>query len=143
MGSHIKTVTRQELVVFLKVPVRRPFLGVCELTSRQSNLGSSFTYTLQTMFARLSVLIFYRRIMGHHGWFRLGVDITTGFVVLLGIASVLILFLDCWPLRYSWDKTIPNGYCWDMVPWYFIDAGMNIAVDVVIAGLPLHLLFQL
>ena len=95
------------------------------------------------MFARLSVLIFYRRIMGRHGRFRLGVDITIGFVILLSIANVLILFLDCRPLRYSWDKTIPNGYCWDMILWYLINAGMNIAVDVVIAGLPLHLLFQL
>ena len=143
MGSHIKTVTRQELVVLLKVPVRRSFLGACGLTSRQSYWGSNFTYNLQTMFAKLSALVFYRRIMGHHGWFRLGVDITIGFVILLGLASVLIPFVNCWPLRYSWDKSIPNGYCWDIVLWYFINVGMNIAADVVITGLPLHLLFQL
>jgi len=143
MGSHIETVTPQELVVLLKVLVRRPFLGVRGLTSQESYWGSNFTYNLQTMFAKLSALIFYRRVMGHHGWFRLGVDITIGFVVLLGIASVLIPFVNCRPLRYSWDKTIPNGYCWNIVLWYFINAGMNIAVDVVITGLPLPLLFQL
>ncbi|PUU81713.1 hypothetical protein B9Z19DRAFT_1121852 [Tuber borchii] len=109
----------------------------------KSSWGSSFTYNLQTMFAKLSVLVFYRRVLGNHGWFRLGVDVTIGFVVLLGIASELVLFVNCRPLRYSWDKTIPDGYCWDIVLWYYINAGMNIALDVVITGLPLSPLFQL
>lgn len=95
------------------------------------------------MFAKLSVLVFYRRVMGLHDWLRRGVDITIVFVVLLGIAGVLFLFAGCRPLRYTWDKTIPNGYCCDMVLWYFINAGINIAIDVVITGLPLPLLFRL
>jgi len=81
--------------------------------------------------------------MGLHDWLRRGVDITIVFVVLLGIAGVLFLFAGCRPLRYTWDKTIPNGYCCDMVLWYFINAGINIAIDVVITGLPLPLLFRL
>ncbi|CUS14908.1 unnamed protein product, partial [Tuber aestivum] len=126
MGTHIETLSPQTLVVFLK-----------------ATWGTNFAYSWVTMFAKLSVLIFYRRVMGHHTWFKWAADCMIVFILLIGIGSEAILFSHCRPFAYYWNRTIPNGYCWNLELFYFVNAGVNIVADVVITFLPLPLLSQL
>ncbi|KAG0127171.1 hypothetical protein HOY82DRAFT_83309 [Tuber indicum] len=126
VGSHIKTLSRQEIRAFLKA-----------LWSLNIVSG------LQAMFAKLSVLVFYRRVMGHHRWFKLATDAIIAFVILLGIQYVLVFFLFCRPFQYFWDKTIPGGFCWDLELAHLINLVLNLITDVVITVLPFPILTKL
>ncbi|CUS08590.1 unnamed protein product [Tuber aestivum] len=126
IGSHIETVSPQEFVVFMK-----------------ATWGTMFSYNWQAMFAKLSVLTFYTRVMGHHYWFKLATTATMVFVVLTGAGSELVLYLHCRPVSYYWDKSTPGGYCWDLELLYYINSALYIFADVVVTVLPLPILSKL
>ncbi|KAG0643980.1 hypothetical protein HOY80DRAFT_1031495 [Tuber brumale] len=126
MGSHIKTLSRQEILAFLKA------LWILNIVSAS-----------QTMFAKLSVLVFYRRVMGHHRWFKLATSAIIVFVILLGIQYELVLFCFCQPLQFFWNKTIPGGYCLDLELAHLINLVLNLITDLVITVLPFPILTKL
>ncbi|CUS07961.1 unnamed protein product [Tuber aestivum] len=125
-GSHIETVPHAELVTFLK-----------------TTWVSSTTYNWQSMFSKLSVLTFYRRVMGHHHWFKLATTAMMVFVVLTSGATVLVIFAHCQPISYFWDRSIPGGHCLDITILYYFNSASSIFADVVVTILPLPLTLRL
>lgn len=54
------------------------------------------------------------------------------------------MFLDCRPLAYGWDKTIPGGRCRKQgTSRAFVLAIINILTDLAILALPLPWLWNL
>ncbi|PWW71763.1 hypothetical protein C7212DRAFT_366995, partial [Tuber magnatum] len=109
----------------------------------QATLGTSYTYNGQAMFAKLSVLSFYRRVMGHHQWFKLATTSMMVFVMLSGAGTVCFLLLHCRPFSYFWDKSTPGGYCWDTTILYYVNSAVYIFADVAVTVLPLPLMLKL
>jgi len=50
-------------------------------------------------------------------------------------AFTISLFLQCRPLHYYWDKTT-EGTCFNQQAFYYVDAALNMATDVVILSIP-------
>ncbi len=52
-------------------------------------------------------------------------------------------FLLCKPIAYSWDKTIPGGYCTNENLAYLIAGITNLVVDTIVVILPMPMLWGL
>jgi hypothetical protein len=50
-------------------------------------------------------------------------------------AFTIALFLQCQPLNFYWDKTV-EGTCFDQPKFYYVDASLNMATDILILALP-------
>lgn len=51
-------------------------------------------------------------------------------------AFTIALFLQCQPLNFYWDKMVEGGACFDQPRFYYIDAALNMATDLVILSVP-------
>ncbi|PLB50941.1 cytochrome P450 [Aspergillus steynii IBT 23096] len=99
-------------------------------------------YVVSSALSRVSVLSLYLRIFTnklYRGvcWFMIG------FVLSAMLATILAAQLECFPLAYAWDKTIPNGHCFNQVLWYQLTNLPNIFIDLVILVLPIPTVWNL
>lgn len=107
---------------------------------------------MQIMFAKLSLLFFYLRIGGPRcgglpTWFRISTIMLIALTTIVGVVSEVIIIFQCKPANHQWNRLFPgadpDGKCWDLVVFYFVHAGLNIFLDVVITIIPLPLLLSL
>lgn len=104
-------------------------------------VGETF-YVLTLLLTKVSLILFYLRIFPSPRfqiWGKLGL----GFVVLPAFIIMLLQLLQCLPVQYNWDKSIDNAKCIDVTALVYAHAGINIAQDFVILGLPIPELLQL
>ena len=92
-------------------------------------------------FAKLSILMFFRRIfplpnIRHVLWF-LG-----AWIVAHGVSTLLVAVLQCIPLRTVWDKSVP-AKCIDLLAWSRWMCVPNILSDVALIALPLWVVWHL
>jgi hypothetical protein len=84
---------------------------------------------------KLSILLFFVRVLPPgHKW-RKPIYGLAAWVVSSETAFTIALFFQCRPLRFYWDKTI-QGTCFDQPKFYYVDAALNLATDLVILSLP-------
>jgi hypothetical protein len=57
--------------------------------------------------------------------------------VAYGAWAVFSSVLICNPIVFSWDKTIANGHCMNQLVVWVVNAGVNIAQNLVIFAMPL------
>ena len=60
-----------------------------------------------------------------------------GVVLAYGAWAVSSSIFICNPVAFSWDKSITGGRCLNQLTIWIINAGVNIAQDVVIFLMPL------
>ncbi|KAF2086069.1 hypothetical protein K490DRAFT_58061 [Saccharata proteae CBS 121410] len=104
--------------------------------------ASTWTYSTCVGFSKLSVLVQYLRIF---------VDRRTRILVWLSIALMLgywlealfVGILQCYPVRYFWDRSVEGGRCTDMVAWWYALAGQNLFTDIAIIAVPIPALRHL
>ena len=58
------------------------------------------------------------------------------------LANILCLVLQCVPLKRIWDPTVP-ARCFNLLPVFLACAGLNIATDLAMFGLPIPTLWAL
>lgn len=87
------------------------------------------------MFTKLSLLFLYYRLFWVNRCF---VRWLYG-IGLVQIAWLIVKYtakwLWCSPVRYTWDKTIPGGKCFDIKPFLAVTEATNSIVDFVMIGL--------
>ena len=84
---------------------------------------------------KLSFILFLLRVLPpDHSW-RKRLYALAAWVVSSESAFTVALFLQCQPLHFYWDKTV-RGTCFDQPKFYYVDAALNMATDVVILSLP-------
>jgi hypothetical protein len=67
-----------------------------------------------------------------------------GFLVVYTIVCLLELFLECTNPAVMWDPRLP-GVCWDpslLVSLSYTASGINIGTDLLFAGLPIPMLWN-
>lgn len=69
--------------------------------------------------------------------FGLAAKINGVLILLLGIATILGVLLQCQPFAYNRDHTIPGSHCGDQVLSYKITGGLNVTLDVITLLLPI------
>ncbi|CAG8904028.1 unnamed protein product [Penicillium egyptiacum] len=92
--------------------------------------------------AKMAVLLFYLRIFTTRK-FQILVYIVGSLVLALGVSVLLENFLQCQPLAYMWDRSIPGGKCIHPVDAYRIFAPVNVLTGVLILVMPIPAVWKL
>ncbi len=124
-GRHVVTVTQGELVAWLKLIFAEEFL-----------------YLLSALLPKLAILCLYLRIFTQRRYR----NATYGIAIVMflnWLTGCLMGLLICKPVAYSWDKTIPGGYCGDIMAAYRWASLPNLITDVAMLLLPMPVIWNL
>lgn len=91
---------------------------------------------------KLSILLLYYRIFPSTG-FKKAFILVGGLNVALWIAQMFSIIFICTPTSYFWDRSIPNGHCFDINTFAYGITGANFGIDLMIWLLPLPWLWTL
>jgi hypothetical protein len=99
-------------------------------------------YVPSNAMSRISVVALYLRVFNdrvYRGacWFMIA--------FLLGnmIAIIIAAQLECFPLNYTWDKSIKRGNCFNQILWYKLTNIPNVVADVMILVLTIPTIWTL
>ena len=92
--------------------------------------------------AKMALLSFYLRIFTIRK-FQILVYIVGSLVLAVGLSFLLENLLQCRPLRFMWDQSIPGGTCIDTVDAYRILAPFNVLTGVLILVMPIPAVWNL
>ncbi|KAF2233444.1 hypothetical protein EV356DRAFT_201211 [Viridothelium virens] len=98
-------------------------------------------YTLVLVFAKYSILAFYRRIFSNT--IRLPVYILAGVVTCWGLAVILVTIFQCRPVDGFWNRNKPADCSVDDYAFFIGNAVPNIITDAAILSLPWPFIFRL
>ena len=99
-------------------------------------------YALAITMAKISILLFYRRIFNNILSFRYAIYIVGGFCLLWFFVVVLVSILQCHPVSYAWNKSI-DGSCIDLRAMYYSFTISNMVLDVIINIMPVRMIWKL
>lgn len=91
---------------------------------------------------KFTVLCFYLRVFTRRDA-RMTCYCLLGFVAATWIAYLLAAVLQCKPLAYKWDRTIPGGRCFDIEAFYKTTSMPNILTDLIMLVLPIPTVINL
>lgn len=98
-------------------------------------------YYLSVVTIKLAILAFYRRIFPATQ-LRLTLWLGWALVLAYGVATIFATIFQCQPIHGFWDKQIPF-HCDDFDQGYVAAGALNVALDFLIIGLPIPLLWKL
>ncbi|KAI0197063.1 integral membrane protein [Xylaria flabelliformis] len=99
-------------------------------------------YVPSNMLSRVSVVVLYLRIFTDK-WARVACWAVIAFLVANCVGTTIAAQLECTPLRYTWDKSIPGGSCFDQLLWYKLTNFPNIVGDLLVFLLPIKTVWTL
>lgn len=99
-------------------------------------------YNVSLILTKISILLLYLRVFPGKP-FRRACWIMLVFVTAYGLWIVIATIMSCYPIPYSWDKTIQGGHCQNKMALWFCIAALRIATDLAIFALPMPLLASL
>lgn len=101
-------------------------------------------YFTQVTLLKLSLVLFYVRVFPSKGVQRILWG-TIVFVTLWGVAFVVTAIFQCQPIHYFWTKWdgLHQGKCLDINAITSSNAGLSVALDFWILGIPLWQLWGL
>ncbi|KAL5371436.1 hypothetical protein PMIN06_012881 [Paraphaeosphaeria minitans] len=103
---------------------------------------NEFLHPAAVAFSKLVVVILYLRVFTN----KLERGIAWGLFAVI-IATFISFFvatcLQCTPFSYSWDKSIPEGHCFDTLAFGYSSSVPNIATDLVVIFLPIRTVLDL
>jgi hypothetical protein len=119
MGRHTATISRDQLVDFLKLTTAEEYL-----------------YQFSTLLPKLSILCVYLRIFTlrpyQYAIYMIGSVLISAF-----IAAIIVASFSCIPFRYKYDKSIPGGHCINEHHAFIWNGFIGIPTDVAMIILPL------
>ncbi|KAI1342702.1 hypothetical protein F5Y15DRAFT_312660 [Xylariaceae sp. FL0016] len=100
-------------------------------------------YVPSNMLSRVSVVVLYLRIFTDK-WARAACWFVMAFLIANCLATIIAAQLECTPLAYTWDKSLPGGgTCFNQMLWYQLTNFPNIIGDVMIMLLPIRTVWGL
>ncbi|KAL8860981.1 MAG: hypothetical protein Q9178_002494 [Gyalolechia marmorata] len=117
-------------------------------TQRWAKLQYAFTFlwTISMALIKVSILLFYRRLFPRENttatW-RLCHLLLMILSVALGVIGVLGFALQCTPVAYNWDLTIPGGRCMNREAFTKFTNMGNIVTDILILVMPISIVWSL
>ncbi|KAF2116474.1 hypothetical protein BDV96DRAFT_543909 [Lophiotrema nucula] len=112
------------------------------IDSQKAFWASVWVYYLALSFTKISILVQYLRIFPTPR-FRAVCCVVLSFVVGFGIWNFFGSIFLCTPVQFFWNKSLKKGTCLNQFVVWFVNAGVNIAQDVIILILPMPLLHRL
>jgi hypothetical protein len=102
---------------------------------------SQYTYKTSINSTKASILLLYLRLFVQKP-FRLACFAVLIFVLMFGVSTLFASIFQCTPIPRSWNKGIP-GHCIDTTMFWFANAGISIAEDIIILVLPMPVIYAL
>ncbi|KAJ5555143.1 hypothetical protein N7535_007586 [Penicillium sp. DV-2018c] len=101
-------------------------------------------YNLSLIFSKLSALALYRRIFKARHLLPVVYGVM-GFLIVAALWMTLSGFIFCLPIHQFWnpDELSRRSHCLPEGPVWFVNAGIQVATDIIILGLPMPLLWRL
>ncbi|KFY44065.1 hypothetical protein V495_03648 [Pseudogymnoascus sp. VKM F-4514 (FW-929)] len=103
--------------------------------------GTIPCYNTSLILTKLSIIFQYKRIFTTPMINRL-CNIMLGVLVVYGLWTIVGSIVMCIPVAAFWDESI-KGHCMNRLQFWFANAGVNIATDIIIFAIPMPLLKQL
>jgi hypothetical protein len=120
-----------------------PFLpnSTCplQLTTSQPFYASILVYNLSLTFVKLSILCQFLRFFTESRPRKICICMIC-LITAYGAAVQFVSIFACTPVPYFWDRSIANGYCIDLLAFWFSNASFNILTDLMICVLPVPVL---
>ena len=113
--------------------------SVGEIT--KSLYGCYLAYATAITFTKYSIMATYLRIFPkgrlHYTVYAAGVIVTSFW-----LCSIFAIIFTCTPVQGAWDYSMDRK-CIDIVMYFYIAAGFNIATDLLLCFLPLPTIWAL
>jgi hypothetical protein len=98
-------------------------------------------YSCSITFTKCSIIASYLRIFPDKNLRR--ILFAVAFVVIsFWIASIFAIIFTCVPVQAAWDFSI-QGKCFPVVTYFYVNAGFNIATDIILCLAPMPLLWAM
>lgn len=105
-------------------------------------IANQILWALAVCLPKISILLLYSRVFTMRV-FIIAARVTGVVIIMLTTATVLGALLQCRPIAFNWDQTIPGGVCGDQVLSFKITGSMNVVLDVAVLLLPMPYLWTL
>lgn len=89
---------------------------------------------------KVSILLLYHRLSVSKS-FRMWVNVLIGLNIALTTSIFVSDLLQCIPMAFLWDKTIPGGKCMNQQAFFVGSAVMNIISDCAVLVLPIPMVW--
>ncbi|KAJ5042794.1 uncharacterized protein L3040_004187 [Drepanopeziza brunnea f. sp. 'multigermtubi'] len=134
------------VIIFYQIQngLGRPFLTLSEATVLkflQCLWATIPTYNLALVLTKISIVFQYKRIFTARKIIRL-CNIMIGILSVYGLWAVFGSTFMCLPVSNFWNTGISVG-CMEKTAFWFSNAALNIATDILIFSIPMPLLKQL
>ena len=125
-------------------------------------MAALYMWVLALALAKCSVCVMLLHIFGHNKPFRitskspecfsrkclgaishLSVYSTLGLTVGWLLMNFMMAVLNCKPVSYNWDKSIPGGTCDNVMATFLVTTILDIAVDLILALAPMPFIWRL
>ena len=103
---------------------------------------ASIIYVPLTAFAKVPILLFYRRLSDNL-WYSVAVWLTLGTIILFSVATIFALVFACTPMERNWDITINQGQCLNRGAVYVAIASANTATNLALLLLPVPVIMSM
>ncbi|PMD46691.1 hypothetical protein L207DRAFT_561974 [Hyaloscypha variabilis F] len=102
------------------------------------------TYNTCTALIKSSIVAFYLRLGSIDSTLRRVCYGTFAFIAVLWIVSQSVAILQCLPINANWDIfTVTHKKCINTLVYFYINAGVNILLDMWILVMPIKTLTQI
>ena len=99
-------------------------------------------YVPSNAMSRISVVALYLRVLTGR-LYRFFCWFIIAFLLANMSATIIAAQLECFPLQYTWDRTIEGGHCFNQTLWYQVTNIPNVVADVMILVLPIPTVWSL
>lgn len=100
-------------------------------------------YVASAVAIKTSLILLYYRLFSLIRWFRWELALAWILVVLYFIVVVLVAILECKPVSYIWDKSIPGGTCINRYEFYRWNGVANLILDFMVLTLSMPVIWHL
>ena len=139
MGLLAAMLSPSQSYIFYRVLYLQPIFSYTNIL--QTLFASLILYASAITAAKISVLLLYRRIFPVRS-FLIAIYVVGALCLLWFGIVVLLALLQCQPISYVWDRSIP-GRCINLQAMYYGFTISNMALDITICFMPVRLLWKL
>ncbi|EPS39076.1 hypothetical protein H072_7167 [Dactylellina haptotyla CBS 200.50] len=106
------------------------------------NDGAGILYSFSLNLVKCSIVVLYIRVFPVK-WFRFFL-FGVGFILIASfLMTLFVVVFHCKPISASWDWTIPDAKCLNLMVFLQTMAGVNVTTDVILATAPIPMIWNL
>ncbi|KAI1739689.1 hypothetical protein F4680DRAFT_448686 [Xylaria scruposa] len=114
-----------------------------KLESSKSFYIGQITYKISLCLTKSSILLLYLRIFGNVKWLRRTCYALLALMALYYTGATMATIFQCIPVAAAFDKNVAKLKCISIIPFWYMNAVLSIATDIIILLIPMPLIYAL